>query len=184
MSLSPRVALVALVGALALLSTGAGPAGPGLGRQATPEEIAAWDISTPFDGANLPPGKGSVAEGAAVYAAKCQICHGSRGIGNPADRLTGGVGSLTGRPVKTVNSFWPYATTAFDYIRRAMPLNAPQTLTDNEVYAVVAYLLSIDSIIAPDAVLDANSLSLVKMPNRGGFVNWYNKPAIPASPAR
>ena len=78
--------------------------------------------------------------------------------------------------------FRSYATTAFDYIRRAMPLNAPQTLTDNEVYALVAYILSIDSIVAPDAILDASSLSLVKMPNRGGFVNWYGKPAIPAPP--
>lgn len=184
MSSSLRAGFIGMASALALLSTGAGPAGPGLGRAATPEEVAAWDISVAFDGLNLPPGKGSVAEGAAVYAAKCQACHGARGIGNPADRLTGGIGTLGGRALKTVNSFWPYATTVFDYVRRAMPLNAPQSLTDSEVYAVVAYILSIDSIVAPDTVLDANSLSLVKMPNRAGFVNWYGKAAIPPPPAR
>src|SRR5438094_733031 len=123
----PFVALAAL----AFLSTGAGPAGPGLGRPATPEEIAAWDISIPFDGANLPPGKGSVAEGEVVYMAKCQFCHGPRGAAGSADRLTGGVGTLaSGRAIKTLASYWPYPTTAFDYIRRAMPLNQPESLTD------------------------------------------------------
>ena len=109
-----------------------------------------------------------------MYAAKCQGCHGARGEGKPQDALTGGVGLLaSAKPVKTVASFWPRATTVFDYIRRAMPLTAPQSLTDPEVYAVTAYLLSIDRIVPEDAVLDSKSLPLVKMPNRDGFVrNW------------
>jgi len=87
------------------------------------------------------------------------------------DRLTGGVGSLpTERPIKTVSSFWPYATTLFDYVRRAMPLQAPQSLSDDEVYAVVGYMLSVDGIVPPDAVLDARTLPTIKMPNRDGFI--------------
>jgi cytochrome c len=147
-----------------------------LGRPATPATVAAADISIGPDGAGLPPGSGSVAEGAAVYAAKCVACHGPDGAGAPGDRLTGGVGSLTtARPVRTVASFWPYATTVFDYTRRAMPLGAPQSLTNDEVYAVTAYILSIDGIVAKDARLDAATLPRVVMPNRGGVVDWEPK---------
>jgi mono/diheme cytochrome c family protein len=160
--------LMALV--LAPLTAAAAPAG--LGRPATPDEIARADISIDPSGANLPPGSGTPADGAAVYAAKCQSCHGAAGAGGPSDRLTGGVGSLaTAAPVKTLNSFWPYATTAFDYIRRAMPVTAPQSLTADETYAVVAYLLSVDGIVARDAVLDRASLPRVAMPNRDGFIS-------------
>ncbi len=151
--------------------------GPNLGRALSPEEIRKIDISIPPDGKGLPPGSGSVLEGAAVYAQKCQVCHGPRGVGKPADRLTGGVGSLSSKnPVKTPVSYWPYATTLFDYIRRAMPITAPESLTDDDVYGVTAYLLSIDGIVPQDAVLDAKSLPLVKMPNRDGFVPWRPKP--------
>jgi mono/diheme cytochrome c family protein len=144
-----------------------------LGRSPTPAAVAAADISIGPDGVGLPPGSGTVAEGAAVYAAKCVACHGPDGAGAPGDRLTGGVGTLnSSRPVRTVASFWPYATTVFDYTRRAMPLAAPQSLTDAEVYAVTAYILSIDGIVAKDARLDAASLSRVVMPNRGGVVDW------------
>lgn len=147
------------------------PQGPGLGRAATVAEVAAADISIARDGAGLPPGSGSVSAGAAVYADKCQSCHGAGGTGGPMDRLTGGVGSLpTERPIKTVSSFWPYATTLFDYVRRAMPLQAPQSLSDDEVYAVVGYMLSVDGIVPPDAVLDARTLPTIKMPNRDGFI--------------
>ena len=152
------------------------PAGPGLGRPATAAEIAAVDISVAPDGATLPPGSGSVVAGEAVYVAKCQACHGPGGADGPMDRLTGGVGSLaTPKPLKTVASYWPYATTLFDYTRRAMPLTAPQSLSNDEVYAVAAYLLSIDGIVAKDAVLDAKSLPAVKMPNRDGFISWVGK---------
>jgi cytochrome c len=146
---------------------------PGLGRPATPAEIARVDISITADGGNLPAGSGSVAEGARVYAAKCLSCHGENGGGGPMDRLTGGVGTLTsGRPVKTVASYWPYAPLVFDYIRRAMPLNAPQSLTNDETYAVTAYLLSVDRIVPANAVMNARALSAVRMPNRDGFVDW------------
>jgi len=158
--------------------------GPGLGVTATPEAIARVNISIQPDGANLPQGQGTVTEGAAVYAEFCVACHGEGGAGGQGlVRLTGGIGTLTTEsPVKTVASFWPYATTIFDYVRRAMPLNAPQSLTDEQVYAVVAYLLSVDGIVASDAVLDATTLPLVEMPNRDGFVLWWPPPVNDALP--
>jgi cytochrome c len=147
------------------------PQGPGLGRPASPATVAAADISIPPSGETLPPGSGTAARGAQLFAEKCQACHGEAGAGGPMDRLTGGIGTLAApRPIKTVASFWPYATTLFDYIRRAMPLQAPQSLSDEEVYALVAYLLSVDGIVARDATLDARSLPQVRMPNRDGFV--------------
>ncbi len=158
---------------MAGVAVAATPQSPGLGRPATPTEVQAVDISVPPDGSTLPPGSGSVAQGAAVFEANCQMCHGPAGVGGPNDRLTGGVGTLTSpKPIKTVNSFWPYATTVYDYVRRAMPLVAPQSLSNNDVYAVVAYLLSVDGVAPKDAVLDAKTLPLVKMPNRDGFVSW------------
>jgi len=146
------------------------PASPALGRPATTAQIAAMDLTITAEGGGLPRGSGSVSEGAATFAAKCAMCHGDAGKGDLGDQLTGGRGSLTSaKPVKSVASYWPYAPTLFDYIRRAMPLNAPQTLSDSEVYGLVAYLLSIDAIVPGSARLDAKSLALVKMPNRAGF---------------
>ena len=147
---------------------------PKLGRPATPQDIAKADISIPPDGKGLPSGSGSVAQGAQVFAAKCAVCHGANAEGTPSgDRLVGGVGTLaTANPVKTVSSYWPYATTVFDYIRRAMPITNPQSLQNDEAYAVVAYILSLDNIVPKDAVLDAQSLPKVQMPNRSGFINW------------
>ena len=174
----------AILAAAALLAAGgayaaaqaapANPAPPKLGRVATPDDIAKFDISIPPNGEGLPAGSGSVAQGAAVYAQKCVVCHGANGAGTPSgDRLVGGIGSLASpNPVKTVSSYWPYATTLFDYIRRAMPNPNPKSLENDEVYAVVAYILSIDNIVPKDAVLDAQSLPKVQMPNRDGFVNW------------
>lgn len=158
--------------------------GAGLGRVATPDEVARVNISIQPDGRNLPLGQGTVAEGAVVFAATCVACHGEAGAGGDGMvQLTGGIGTLTSeRPVKTVASFWPYATTAFDYIRRAMPLNAPQSLTDDQVYAVTAYLLSIDGIVDADAVLNAETLPTVAMPNRNGFVSWWPPPQANATP--
>lgn len=168
-----REMMIALVAGVML---GGAALAQNLGKPAAPAAVAAADISIGPDGAGLPPGSGSVTEGAAVYAAKCVACHGPDGAGAPGDRLTGGVGSLkTARPVKTVSSFWPYATTVFDYTRRAMPLGAPQSLTNDEVYAVTAYILSIDGIVAKDARLDAASLPKVVMPNRDGVVDFEPK---------
>jgi S-disulfanyl-L-cysteine oxidoreductase SoxD len=148
---------------------------PNLGRVATPEEIASWDISIGPDGVGLPPGSGTPKQGEAVYAAKCTACHGEKGAGKPNDQLVGGQGTLSGDnkpPVKTVGSFWPYATTVFDYVRRAMPHNESKSLTNDEVYAVVAYILSLNGIIADADMMDARTLSKVKMPNRDGFVTF------------
>ena len=177
MCLLDRLALGA-----ALLAIAAAPAAaadnPQFGRPVTAADIAAWDISIGPDGAGLPPGKGTVAQGETVFAAKCQACHGEKGAGGPNDRLVGGAGTIAPdkTPVKTVGSYWPYATTLFDYVRRAMPLNAPQSLTPNEVYAVSAYVLFLNGIIGVDDVIDAQSLPKVRMPNRDGFIPFPRYP--------
>jgi mono/diheme cytochrome c family protein len=151
---------------------------PKFGQPVTEQDIAAWDISIGPDGAGLPPGKGTVAQGESVYAAKCLACHGEKGAGRPNDALVGGMGSLVpGKaPVKTVGSYWPYATTLFDYVRRAMPWDRPKSLTDDEVYAAAAYILYLNGIIGQDDVLDAQSLPKVKMPNREGFIPFPRWP--------
>jgi S-disulfanyl-L-cysteine oxidoreductase SoxD len=164
--------LVAATASLLVLSSSALAEGPGLGRVASPDEIASWDISIGPDGAGLPPGRGTPKQGETVYAEKCVACHGEKGAGKPNDQLVGGRGSLSGDqpPVKTVGSFWPYATTLFDYIRRAMPLNAPKSLSDDEVYAVSAYILQLNGIIGQADAMDAQTLPQVRMPNRDGFI--------------
>ena len=147
---------------------------PHLGIPSSPKDIAAWDISVGPDGSNLPPGKGTVAQGATLYQERCAACHGEKGEGKPSDRLVGGIGSLaTEQPVKTVGSYWPYATTLFDYIRRAMPLTEPQSLTNNEVYALSAFVLNLNGIVGPKDVMNAKTLPKVKMPNREAFFIVY-----------
>src|SRR5262245_43260559 len=147
------------------------PKGPGLGVPATPAEIASADLSIPPDGAGLPEGSGTSAQGEKVYATKCLTCHGPEGAGSVNDRLVGGRGTMTSpTPVKTIGSYWPYATTVFDYIRRAMPYPEPHSLTNAEVYALTAYLLRKNDVITADAVMDAKTLPKVQMPNRGNFV--------------
>ncbi len=164
--------LVGAAVALLVLAPAALAEGPGLGRAATAEETAAWDISIGPDGAGLPPGSGTATQGAAVFAEKCVACHGEKGAGKPNDQLVGGLGSLTGDqpPVKTVGSFWPYATTLFDYVRRAMPLNATKSLSNDEVYAVAAYILQLNGIIGEADAMNAQTLPRVQMPNRDGFI--------------
>lgn len=154
------------------MATAEEPLQYGFGRAATEVEIKAWDIDVSPGGMGLPPGRGTVPQGAVVYRNKCAACHGPTGSEGPKDRLIGGYGSLaTEHPVKTIGSFWPYATTLYDYIHRAMPLNAPQSLTPEEVYGVVAWLLHQNGIIPADMTIDAQTLPAVKMPNRGGFVS-------------
>ncbi len=149
--------------------------GPGLGHGVSLETAAAWDISIPPDGHNLPDGSGTVAAGEKLYRAKCINCHGKRGRGLSAEELVGGVGGvatgLTGEyPEKTVGSYWPYATTLFGYIRRAMPQEAPLSLSPDEIYALCAYLLFLNGVIAEADVMNATTLPAVQMPNRDGFV--------------
>jgi cytochrome c len=142
-----------------------------LGKAASLEEIRGWDIDARADGAGLPPGAGSVAQGRKIYEAQCASCHGANGQKGIAPALAGGQGTLTGKaPVKTVGSFWPYAPTLYDYINRAMPFDKPQSLTADQVYAVTAYTLHMNGIVGPETVLDARTLPKVAMPNRGGFV--------------
>ncbi len=143
----------------------------GFGRPAGDAEVAAWNLDVDRDGRALPAGSGTVGQGRKLFEEKCSGCHGARGEGGVGDRLVGGQGTLaTPKPVKTVGSFWPYAPTLFDYIRRAMPLDAPQSLTNDEVYALAGYLLNMNGIVPDDATMDAKSLAAVRMPNRDGFV--------------
>lgn len=143
----------------------------GIGTPASPAQVAAWNIDVAPDGKNLPAGHGSVSQGHEIYDAKCSACHGLHGEGGVGDRLSGGQGTLaSATPVRTVGSYWPYATTLFDYIRRAMPLNAPQSLSNEEVYAVSGYVLFLNGLVTDDAVIDAKTLTALKMPNRDGFI--------------
>ncbi|MBA9068125.1 cytochrome c [Methylobacterium sp. RAS18] len=176
-------ALLPLVLSLAL----AGPAAAallGIGHPASPETIAAWDIDVRPDGQGLPPGHGSVRDGAALFAARCAGCHGARGEGAAAEPLAGGRGSLaSAKPLRTVGSFWPYATTLFDYVRRAMPFDAPQSLTPDETYAVSAYVLHLNGLLPEEASLDAASLPRVAMPNRDGFTADPRPDIAPPNPS-
>jgi cytochrome c len=180
-----RIACLAALVIVAIAAFGAVHAAEryDFGRPATPQEIAGWDIDVSPSGAGLPAGRGDVAQGETIFAAKCASCHGPHGEGKPMVRLVGGVGTLRDKkPVKTVGSFWPYATTLFDYVRRAMPLNAPQSLNPDEVYAVSAYVLFLNGIIPQNTTLDANTLAKIKMPNRDGFVSAYPSPGAGAKP--
>lgn len=149
------------------------PDKPHFGQPISEADLAAWniDIRTP-DGAGLPPGRGSVAEGKKIYEAKCLACHGADAKGGAVyGTMVGGIGSFTGSPrIVTPGSMYPYAPILFDYVRRAMPMDRPQSMTANEVYAVSAYLLNLNGLIPADATLDQKSLPQVKMPNRDGFV--------------
>jgi cytochrome c len=146
----------------------------GFGAPVSQQELEFMAI--PADGTGLPAGSGTAAAGAKVFADNCVSCHGDKGQGNPAkgiggDRLLGGRGTLASdTPVKTVESYWPYATTLFDYVKRAMPFNAPGSLSDNDVYSAVAYLLSEAKIIKPTDTMNATTLPKVVMPNRDGFI--------------
>jgi S-disulfanyl-L-cysteine oxidoreductase SoxD len=166
--LAAAATLVALCGVAAAQS-------PNLGKPISPEDLATWDISIGPDGAGLPPGSGTPKQGEEVFTMKCQACHNAKGAGQPNDRLVGGQGTIAGdKPaVKTVGSYWPYATTLFDYIRRAMPLPQSKSLTNDEVYAVAAYILNLNGVIGETDTLDAKTLPQVKMPNRDGFTPFH-----------
>ena len=170
-----RALSVCIAVAVLALRTGAAVAAdvPHFGQPISAADAAAWDISVGPDGAGLPPGSGTPAQGAVVYAEKCAACHGDKGEGQPNARLVGGQITGNGPVVKTVGSYWPYATTLFDFTRRAMPWTAPKSLTDNEVYAVTAYILRLNGIISDNDVIDAKTLPQVKMPNRDGFIPLF-----------
>jgi len=144
----------------------------GVGRPATPEQIRDLGVAIAPDGSGLPEGSGTVVAGREIFKARCSKCHGEKAEGAVGPRLEGGQGTLaTAKPLKTVGSYWPYATTVWDYINRAMPFDQPGLLKPAEVYAVVAYILNLNGIIGNDQVMDAKTLPKVKMPNREGFVS-------------
>jgi cytochrome c len=149
------------------------PDRPRFGQPVAEADLAAWNIDVRAqDGLGLPPGRGSVAEGKKVYEAKCLACHGADAKGGPFfGTMVGGMGSFVKGPrVLTPGSMYPYAPILFDYTRRAMPMDSPQTMTSNEVYAVTAYILNLNGLVPADAVMDAQSLVKVQMPNRNGFL--------------
>lgn len=146
----------------------------GFGTHVSETQLEQFTSPLP-DGRGLPEGSGTVMQGEKVYMQTCVACHGANLEGGIGDRLIGGRGSLVNNdpakaPIKTVESYWPYATTLFDYVKRAMPFNAPGSLTDDQVYAVSAYILAKGNIIPPDALMDKTSLPKVEMPNRDGFI--------------
>lgn len=144
---------------------------PQLGVPVDAAAAAAQDFTILPDGRGLPEGSGSAMDGLVVYQKECALCHGQGGQDGLNDRLVGGEGSLAGdAPVKTIGSYWPYATTIFDYLRKAMPYHVPGSLDDDDVYGLTAYLLHENGIIGNDQVVDARSLPAVMMPNREGFV--------------
>ena len=143
----------------------------GLGRPPTAEELKSQDIEVRPDGRGLPPGSGTAERGRDLYARRCAACHGASGKEGPFDRLTGGNGSLaTPQPLKTVGSFWPYATTLWDYINRSMPYDRPGTLTTDEVYAATAFVLYLNGLVGATDNLTEATLPRVQMPNRDGFI--------------
>jgi len=168
---------IALAAALLLTASAASAAdAPRFGQPITAADIAPWDISIPPDGTGLPPGSGTAAQGEKVYAERgCGACHGEKGAGGMSGPLVGG-GPLDAKdrePQKLIGNYWPYATTVFDFTRRAMPWQSPKTLTDSEVYALTAYILALNKIIGETDVMDAQTLPKVKMPNRDGFISKY-----------
>ncbi len=171
-----------------LVAAGAWPAVAQLptynvGRLPTAEEVKAWDLTIPPDGQGLPPGSGTAALGKAIFEERCAACHGEKGEDPKYSRLVGGHGTLaTDKPIRTIGSFWQYATTLWSYIRRAQPFDEPGFLTPDQVYAVTAYLLHLNGIIGEQDVMDAQTLPLVKMPNRDGFMPDPRPDVGPASP--
>jgi cytochrome c len=163
-----------LAAALALVTSAAGAAdAPRFGQPITPADLAAWDITIGPDGVGLPPGSGTPAQGAEVYTKyACALCHGEKGAGGPGGPLVGGPALSGGNapPAKLIGNYWPYATTIFDFTRRAMPWAQPKTLSDNEVYALTAYILALNKIVGDNDVMNAETLPKVKMPNRDNFI--------------
>lgn len=178
MSMPERRTLASALAAAAALAAGCAsldlpgtPAAPRLGLPVSVAEVARWDRDVFPDGRGLPPGAGRAAEGAALFRRHCQACHGAGGRGASAEELAGATEPLSSAtPDKTIGSYWPYATTLFDFIRRAKPMGAPGSLTADEVYALSAYLLQVNGVIDADAEMNARTLPAVRMPNRDGFV--------------
>jgi mono/diheme cytochrome c family protein len=161
---------LAIAASLALVAGAAAAADkPGLGKPASEADLALWDISIGPDGKGLPPGNGTASQGAAIYAQKCEVCHGKDGLGGANAMLA----NPPGKSDRTIALYVPTATTIFDYTRRAMPFTQPKSLTNDEVYALTAFILARNKVIGEGDVMDAQSLPKVAMPNRDGFVSRY-----------
>lgn len=168
---APLMLLSAVLAGFVATAHGEPAARYGFGRPPSPAAIKALDIAIGPDGEELPPGNGTVAAGAKLFTERCAMCHGASGREGPDPILVGGQGTLDGpRPLLTIGSYWAHATTLYDYIARAMPFFAPGSLAPDEIYALCAYLLNANGIIADDAVMDRTSLPAVRMPNRDGFI--------------
>ena len=168
---TPRLALFLAALLFAATATASLAETPHLGKPLDEAAIANWDISISPDGTGLPKGSGTPAQGAPIFAEKCAACHGDNGKGGVAaavvsDRQLNGISASQ----KTIKNFWPYATTIFDFIRRAMPFTAPRSLSDDEVYALTAYILAANKLIGADDVMNAETLPKVNMPNRDNFI--------------
>lgn len=172
-----KIILILALIAAGINSLNAEQQGPNLGQAASPEKIAKWDISVFPNGEGLPKGEGSVKQGKKIYQQHCISCHGQDGLGTAAgDQLAGAKMGLTSEyPEQTIGTYWPYATTLFDVIRRSMPITAPGSLSNEQTYAVTAYLLYLNNIITKDEILNSETLAKVKMPNEEGFVNVYEE---------
>ncbi len=160
-----RKGLAVVIPLACVLGAAAAADRPGLGKPVTEADLGLWDISIGPDGAGLPAGSGTPAQGAVVYAQKCELCHGKEGQNGPNAALSG--------PQRTVANYVPHATTIFDFTRRAMPWQQPKSLSNDEVYAVTAYILALNKIIGDNDVMNAQTLPKVRMPNRDGFVSRY-----------
>ena len=168
---TPRIAGLAIAGVFTAALPAQSPR-HGVGRAPTEQEIRALSITVAPDGTGLPEGSGTAVEGRALFELRCAKCHGDKGSGDRGPALVGGRGSLaTAKPLKTVGSFWPYATSVWNYVNRAMPFNEPGALTYSQVYAAVAYILYLNEIVGENEVLNAKTLPKIRMPNRDGFVS-------------
>ncbi len=172
------VSALMLIGSVAAIDNPGGliAEGPDLGQPATAEEVTALSINVFPDGRGLPEGSGSVTQGASIYKSKCIVCHGTEGLGGSAVPLAGAEMGLIGEwPEKTIGTLWPYATTLFDFTRRSMPMTAPGSLSNDEAYALTAYLLYLNDIVDEGVMLNKETLMQVKMPNVDGFINVYEQ---------
>jgi mono/diheme cytochrome c family protein len=164
-----NVAIAATLCAVAFSAAYAADA-PLLGKPISEADIKPWDITIMPDGTGLPAGSGTAAQGAPIFQAKCSACHGEKGVGGFAAPVNAGPPHASLDGGKSISNFWPYATTVFDFIRRAMPYTAPKSLTDQEVYQVTAYVLYLNKLVGENDVVDAKTLPKVKMPNAGNFI--------------
>jgi cytochrome c len=166
----PKFAIALGVLGIALGAGASAAEGPGLGQPISEADLAPWDITVMPDGTGLPAGSGTAAQGAPIFAQKCSACHGDQGEGGVAASLNAGPPRATLDGGKSIANFWPYATTIFDFIRRAMPPTAPKTLTDEEVYALTAYVLYLNELVGENDTIDKDTLPEVRLPNRDNFI--------------